>query len=336
MLVRNPNWWGAKLYPGNIDRIEWTVIPDREARVRALLDGEIDFLRDVPDEALERIRATPGLKLAPYADLWVDGLFLNQARGAPPGTDVEWSKPFRDRRVREAVYHAIDAQALTEGALQGLGVPTGSLVVPSMPSYSPELDQRLPYDPEKARALLAEAGYGAGFDMELDCRDFAESACRDVERQLAKVGIRVAVNMLPGDVYDSKEKDRTLRSTLFSRATIDTFGDVDMLRLFYSKEGGGIEGYSYANPKFDALFEQIDRARPDLRARRSDRRGLAHDPAGRHRGRAAVPRGVGLGDARQPRSADQPRGLRLLPRGAAEAGRGQLNAGIDPATGGIR
>ncbi len=170
VLVRNPNWWGAKLYPGNIDRIEWTVIPDREARVRALLDGEIDFLRDVPDEALARIRATPGLKLAPYADLWVDGLFLNQARGAPPGTDVEWSKPFRDRRVREAIYHAIDAKALTEGALQGLGVPTGSLVVPNMPSYSPELDQRLPYDPEKARALLAEAGYGAGFDMELDCR----------------------------------------------------------------------------------------------------------------------------------------------------------------------
>ena len=258
VLVRNPNWWGAKLYRGNIDRIEWTVIPDREARVRALLDGEIDFLRDVPDEALERIRATPGLKLAPYADLWVDGLFLNQARGAPPGTDVEWSKPFRDRRVREAIYHAIDAKALTEGALRGLGVPTGSLVVPNMPSYSPELDQRLPYDPEKARALLAEAGYGAGFDMDLDCRDFAESACRDVERQLAKVGIRVAVNMLPDDVYHSKEKDRTLRSTLFDRANIDTFGDVDMLRLFYSKEGGNIEGYSYANPKFDALFEQID------------------------------------------------------------------------------
>ena len=160
--------------------------------------------------------------------------------------------------MREAIYHAIDAQALCDGALQGLGVPAGSLVIPNMPSYSPELDRRLPYDPEKAKALLAEAGYGAGFDMELDCRDFAEPACRDVERQLAKVGIRVSVNMLADEVYESKEMDRTLRSTLFTRAATDTYGDLEMLRYFHSKEDGGIEGYSYANPKFDALFEQID------------------------------------------------------------------------------
>ena len=55
VLVRNPNWWGAKLYRGNIDRVEGLVIPDREARVRALLDGEINFLSDVPTEALARL-----------------------------------------------------------------------------------------------------------------------------------------------------------------------------------------------------------------------------------------------------------------------------------------
>jgi peptide/nickel transport system substrate-binding protein len=260
VLVRNPNWWGLDQYPHNIDRIEWTVIPDPEARLRALIDGEIDFLRHVPFEGIERIRAAPGLKLAPYADLWVNGLFLNQARGAPPDADVEWSKPLRDRRVREAIYRAIDAQALCDDTLKGLGIPTGSLVLPNMPSYSPELEQRLPYDPAGAKALLTEAGYSAGFDMPLDCADWAETVCRDIARQLAGVGIRVNLSIIPNQAFYSKSKDRALRSTLFSRASADTYGDADLLRYFYSKEGGDIEGYGYANPKFDALIEQIDRA----------------------------------------------------------------------------
>ena len=259
VFVRNPNWWGAALYPHNIDRIEWMVLPDPEARLRALLGGEIDFLKDVPRDGLERIRTTPGLKVVQTGSLTTWGLLLNQARGAPPGAEVAWSKPLRDRRVREAIYRAIDAQALCDGALQGLGIPAGSLVVPGLPSYSPELDQRLPYDPARAKALLADAGYGAGFDMQLDCRRVNAPSCRHLATQLANVGIRVAVNLLPRDLFSTGLKDRTIRSTLIDYDNISTFGDVDSLRYFHSKDDGDIEGYSYANPKFDALFEQIDR-----------------------------------------------------------------------------
>jgi peptide/nickel transport system substrate-binding protein len=259
VLARNPNWWGSKQYAHNIDRLEWMVLPDPEARLRALLAGEVDLLQDVPPDGLARISAAPGLRLTRVGGLRIHALFLNQARAAPAGADVQWSEPLRDRRVREAIYHAIDAQALCDGALQGLGIPAGSLVVPGLPSYSPELDYRLAYDSGRAKARLAEAGYGAGFDMELDCISKQEPACRDVGRQLANVGIRVTVNPLPEAVFQTAVKNRTIKSALLEYSNLDTFGDVDNLRYFYSKDGGDIEGYSYANPKFDALFEQLDR-----------------------------------------------------------------------------
>jgi peptide/nickel transport system substrate-binding protein len=259
VFVRNPHWWGVKLYPHNIDRIEWIVLPDPEARLRLLLTGKIDFLKDVPLEGLERVRATRGLKLIQTGSLTTWGLLLNQARGAPPDANVAWAKPLRDRRVREAIYHAIDAQALCDGALAGLGIPAGSLVVPGLPGYAPELDQRLPYDLAQAKALLTQAGYGAGFDMQLDCRSVEERPCRDLANQLAAVGIRVAVNLLPRAVFSTALKDRTIKSTLIDYDNIVTFGDVDSLRYFHSKDDGDIEGYSYADPEFDALFEQIER-----------------------------------------------------------------------------
>jgi peptide/nickel transport system substrate-binding protein len=79
---------------------------------------------------------------------------------------VKGRNSFADRRVRQAVYQALDIERILE-ALHGLGVPAGMLIWPKGVGWSEELDRRLPYDPKKAKALLAEADYPEGFEVGL-------------------------------------------------------------------------------------------------------------------------------------------------------------------------
>lgn len=198
VLVRNPDWWGWRDHPGNVDRVEWTHMPNGERRLEALLSGEIDFLPDPPIDGLERIRRTPGLKLA---ETWLPRvvyLGLNQGSEELHTSDVKGKNPFKDKRVRQALYQAIDVDAIRDKALRGLGVPTSMLVTPAVAGYIEELD-RLPYDPARAKALLDEAGYADGFAVRLDCpqsRFEGPAVCSEIAQQLGKIGVRVSVDLL--------------------------------------------------------------------------------------------------------------------------------------------
>ena len=104
--------------------------------------------------------------------------------------------PFKDKRVRQAMAHAIDMEPILRPCMGELFIPAGMLPAPGMNGYAPELDQPMPYDPERARALLAEAGYPDGFSVTLDCPnewgDDEIAACKGAADQLGKVGIEVS------------------------------------------------------------------------------------------------------------------------------------------------
>jgi peptide/nickel transport system substrate-binding protein len=163
VLIRNPSWWGQYLYPHNIDRIEWTIVPDPMARLQALLDGATDFIQDPPLDALDRIRNTPSLELAETGELRVLLLGLNQGTPELHTSDIKGKNPFKDKRVRRAIYQAIDIEVIRDQVMHGVAIPTGMTITPGVNGYSPELDRRLSYDPNTAKKLLAEAGYGEGF-----------------------------------------------------------------------------------------------------------------------------------------------------------------------------
>jgi peptide/nickel transport system substrate-binding protein len=168
-MVRNPDWWGFELYPHNVDRIEYTPIADPDARLAALLRGDLDLLTNPPFSALDRIETTPGLKLAQALGLRTIWLGLDLSRAELRSSNVKGRNPFSDKRVRQAIYQAIDIEAIRLDIMRGLATPAGMLVSPGAIGYAPELDRRLPYDPEAAKALLAEAGYPQGFSVTLDC-----------------------------------------------------------------------------------------------------------------------------------------------------------------------
>jgi peptide/nickel transport system substrate-binding protein len=259
VLVRNPHWWGASEYPHNIDRIVWTVIPDAEERLWAFLAGEFDFLQDPPLDRLEHIRATPGLKLVQTGLLRVVILGMDQATAELRSSDTRGKNPFHDRRVRQAVYQAIDVEVLRERALGGLAILTGMLVAPGVIGYMEELDRRLPHDLREAKALMVEAGYPKGFAVRLDCprtRWNGPVLCEAIAEQLGRIGMRVAVDLLPEREWIARIDDRRTDFYLDNEWPV-SFDAAEILREYHSRpRRGGSTGY--VNPAFDALVEQIE------------------------------------------------------------------------------
>ena len=161
VLVRNADWWGLTQHPHNIDRIVQTRVDDPTQGANLFLVGEIDVLQSPPGDQLERIAATPGLKVQKAETNQTFYLGFDEASPELRSSNIKGRNPFADRRVRQAVYQGIDLQRIVE-ALHGLAVPAGMLIWPTGIGWSEDLDRRLPYDPAKAKALLAEAGYLGG------------------------------------------------------------------------------------------------------------------------------------------------------------------------------
>jgi peptide/nickel transport system substrate-binding protein len=109
----------------NLDRIVHTVIKDPARRLTALLGGEVDFVSDPPLADLDQIERTPGLKLERAKEFRTIFLGLDQGSLQLRSSGIPGRNPFADRRVRQAVYQAIDAEAIRDEVMSGLAIPTG-------------------------------------------------------------------------------------------------------------------------------------------------------------------------------------------------------------------
>jgi peptide/nickel transport system substrate-binding protein len=114
--------------------------------------------------------------------------------------------------VREAMARAIDMETALWPLMGEFFIPASTIVAPGMNGYAPELDRPIPYDPERARALLVESGYPNGFAVTLDCPeewgDDEKTACKTAAQQLGSIGIDVSINFLPTDDLLAKVENR--------------------------------------------------------------------------------------------------------------------------------
>jgi peptide/nickel transport system substrate-binding protein len=254
VLVRNANWWGLVQHPHNIDRLAQTRVTDPALGAQLLLAREIDVLQSPPADQLERIAATPGLKVQKAESNQTLYLGFDQASPELRSSNVKGRNPFADRRVRQAAYQGIDIRRIVE-AIHGLGVPIGMLIWPKGIGWSEELDRRLPYDPDKAKVLLAEAGYPEGFSVRFDCSATREPVCRTISVSLHEIGIQIDVALLPGS--ELGQKIRTHATDFFMWGYIEPFDSLWVFRDRY-RSGTEFAGTGYANPEVDALIDQIE------------------------------------------------------------------------------
>jgi peptide/nickel transport system substrate-binding protein len=253
-LVRNTNWWGLAQHPHNIDRIVQTRVDDPARGAQLLLARKIDLLQSPPADQLERIAATPGLKVQKVESSHTLYLGFDQASPELRSSNVKGRNPFADRRVRQAFYQGIDIGRIVE-ALHGLAVPIGMLIWPKGIGWSEELDRRPPSDPAKAKALLAEAGYPEGFDVRFDCPAYREPVCSTIGASLREIGIQVDVALQPPE--EVGQKIQTRATDFFYWGYVEPIDSIGVFKARYRSDAE-FAGTGYADPEVDALIDQAE------------------------------------------------------------------------------
>ncbi|HQZ39638.1 MAG TPA: ABC transporter substrate-binding protein [Vicinamibacterales bacterium] len=183
VLERFDGYWGEQ---GRTRRIVYRPIPEAAARVLALEAGDVDVVTRVPAADIARLETEDGIRVTKTPSVGMQQFRFNLAR-----------KPFGDRRVRQAISYAIDRRAIVDNLVSSFARPSTSALTPIMRGYV-NLGE-IPYDPDKARALLEAAGYPRGFKTRIATTprypmgvELAEAVAAD----LKKVGIDAAIDVL--------------------------------------------------------------------------------------------------------------------------------------------
>jgi peptide/nickel transport system substrate-binding protein len=265
VLVKNPNWWGIKegQFEGNVDEVVFTPIASDATRLAALISGEIDVINDPPPQDVPRLKQTPGITVLEGVENRVVFIGMDQNRDELLYSNVKGKNPFKDKRVRQALYEAIDIDAIQRTTMRGLSAPTGAMLVAPKQS-DPELEKRLPFDKVAAKKLLADAGYPDGFEVTLDCPNNRyvndEKICQALAAMWTQVGVKTRVNAMPRAMYFPKlEKlDTSLYMLGWGGAAYDAIFILQPVLSTWNGKGDGDYNYGrYSNPKLDALTAKI-------------------------------------------------------------------------------
>jgi len=195
VFKKNGKWWGNVEH--NLTSIELLPIANAATRVAALLSGEIDIVTDAPVQDLGRIGSSATHKVESTPQMRTIFLGMDQAADQLRSGNTG-DNPFKKKKVRQALYQAIDIDAIKKKVMRGDSEPAGIITFPGVTGYTKDLDKRLPYDPKAAKQLLADAGYPDGFDVELRCPNDRyvndEAICTAVVGMFGKIGVNVSLN----------------------------------------------------------------------------------------------------------------------------------------------
>lgn len=270
VLQRSDAWWGWRDNPGgvpagNVTELVYRPIASDATRIAALLSGEVDFVLDPPLQDLGRLRQAGNIRVLEGPEIRTLFLVFDTHRDELLYSDVKGKNPFKDLRVRQALYHAIDIQAIHRVVMRGQSVPTGTLFPEQVNGYAREEDVRLPHDQARARALLAEAGYPNGFAVTLDCTNNRyindEQICQAIAAMWSRVGVRTALKAQPlGPFFAQIQRDDSSVYMLgWGVPTLDAlYSFQSLLATRGAAPGDGIWNFGrYSNPAMDALIQRM-------------------------------------------------------------------------------
>jgi len=287
---KNDGWWDTPSH--NLTKVEFTPIGSDATRVAALLSGELDMVYPIPVQDVKRVDGNAGTKALTGPELRTIFLGMDQMRDELLYSDVKGKNPFKDARVRKAFYQAIDIEGIKRKVMRDLSTPSAIMISPFLFSKSDEFE-RYPYDPEAAKALLAEAGYADGFTVSMDCPNDRyvndEPICQAVAAMLARIGVKVDLIAQPKAKYFAKVLASGGYDTSFyllgwTPGSFDSWNILENLIQCRDEAGAGgaFNLGGYCNKEVDALKDQIlvendPEKRDDLIAQAYK---IVHDEAG--------------------------------------------------------
>lgn len=246
MIEKNPNYWGA---PAALEKATFKFISDPTAAFASMMAEDVDVFVGFPaPENLPQFEADPRFQVLVGSTEGETILAMNNKQ-----------VPFDNVMVREAVTHAINRQAIIDGAMFGYGTPIGTHFAPHNPAYVDETAMSA-FDPEKSKALLAEAGFPDGFETTLDLPppSYARRGGEIIAAQLADVGITAKINNVEWAQWlETVFKGKNFGLTIISHTEpmdIGIYANPD----YY---------FQYDNPNFQALMTKLNATTdPDMRA----------------------------------------------------------------------
>jgi peptide/nickel transport system substrate-binding protein len=262
VFTRNANYWGK--IEGNAQEIIFTPIANPATRVAALVSGQVDVMEPVPVQDIARITASPNARVITGPELRTIFLGMDQKRDELLYSSVKGKNPFKDKRVRQAFFQAIDIVGIQKTVMRGASRPTALLVGPGVNGWTAEQDKRLPFDVDAAKKLLTDAGYPNGFEVTMNCPNDRYvndgQICQSVASNLAKIGVKINLATETKGTYFPKilRRDTSFYLLGWTPTTYDAHNALSSLTACPDDKGTGQFNLgAYCNPKLDELTKKI-------------------------------------------------------------------------------
>jgi peptide/nickel transport system substrate-binding protein len=262
ILVPNDDWWGEKEH--NLTEVDFTPIQSDATRVAALLSGDVDMIYPVPQQDIARVNASGKATVLTGFELRTIFLNMDQKRDELLESNVKGKNPFKDIRVRKAIYQAVDINAIKDRIMGGNSHIAGTMIAPGINGYDPRLDVRMPFDPDASKKLLAEAGYPDQFEIGMDCPNDRyvndEKICQAIVGMLARVGIKVNLLAQTRTKYFEKILSRNTTFSLlgWQPLSYDAHSTLQDVINTPSDKIGTYNVGSFSDPRIDALTSAIE------------------------------------------------------------------------------
>ncbi|MFK9094038.1 ABC transporter substrate-binding protein [Bacillus salipaludis] len=222
VVEKNPDYWQKGL--PKLNKIIFRVIPENAARLNALAKGEIDVMDGLNNSDEETVKSNDKLQIIERPSMNVGYIGLTNTR-----------KPFDNKLVRQAINYAVDKKSIIDAFYGGKALPAKNPMPPSIEGYNDAI-QEYPYDLEKAKALLKEAGYEKGFKMELWAMPVArpympeaQKVAEVIQESLSKIGVTAEIKSVDWATYLEKA----------------TKGEFDAFMLGWTGDNGDPDNFIY-------------------------------------------------------------------------------------------